>query len=155
LVNIEAASNVWLPSNILAAISPDLFPRSAHGTFHFDLPFITTVLAVVLLYVCAYFSGPKDTAAARIFSAIHSWAAVILLLALTLQEAAFPWVSVIWAVLGVLLLIAATRLRHSQFAFQSVIVSSFAVVLTLTVNLFAGEPFGFIPRLSLRLVTMT
>lgn len=154
-VNIEAASNVWLPSNILAAISPDLFPRSAHGTFHFDLPFITTVLAIALLYVCAYFSGPKDTAAARSFSAIHSWAAVILLLALTLQESAFPWVSVIWAVLGVLLLIAATRIKYSQFAFQSVIVSAFAVVLTLTVNLFENEPFALIQSLSVRLVTMT
>ncbi|MGH9573591.1 MAG: DUF2339 domain-containing protein [Candidatus Acidiferrales bacterium] len=153
-VNVDAASSVSLPSNILAAISPDLFPRSVHGSFHFDLPFITTVLAIALLYACAYFSGPKETTAARIFSAIHSWAAVILLLALTLQESAFPWVSVIWAVLGGLLLIAATRIKHSQFAFQSVIVSSFAVVLTLTVNLFASEPFGLVSSLSLRLVTV-
>ncbi|HKQ85299.1 MAG TPA: DUF2339 domain-containing protein, partial [Candidatus Acidoferrales bacterium] len=154
-VNVDTASNVWLPSNILAAISPELFPRLAHGPFHFDLPFITTVLVIALLYACAYFSGPKETIAGRFFSAIHSWAAMILLLSLTLQEAAFPWVSVIWAVFGVLLLIAATQLRRSEFAFQSVIVSAFAVVLTLTINLFASEPFGLIPSLSLRLVTMT
>ncbi len=153
-VNVDAASNVWLPSNILAAISPELFPRSAHGSFHFDLPFITTVLVIALLYACAYFSGPKETSAGRIFSAVHSWAAMILLLALTLQEAAFPWVSVTWAVFGVLLLVAATRLKRSEFAFQSVIVSALAVVLTLTVNLFSSEPFGLIPSLSLRLVTI-
>ena len=154
-VNVDAASNVGLPANILASISPDLFPRSAHGSFHFDLPFVTTVLVIALLYGCAYFSGPKDTTAGRIFSAIHSCAAMILLLALTLQEASFPWVSVIWAIFGVLLLIAATRLKRSEFAYQSVIVSAFAVVLTLTVNLFASQPFALIPSLSLRLVTMT
>lgn len=154
-LNVDAASNAPLTSNILAAISPDLFSRSGHGSFHFDWPFVTTVLVVALLYACAYFSGPKDTTLARVFSAIHSWLAIALLLALTLQESAFPWVSVIWAVFGLLLLIAATRLKRLEFAFQGVLVSGFAAVLALTVNLFAKAPFSLIPTLSLRLVTMT
>jgi uncharacterized membrane protein len=155
LVNVDAASNVPWASNIAAVISPDLFSRAGHGTFHFDWPFITTVLVVVLLYACAYSSGPKDTTVARVFSAIHSWLAMALLLALTLQESAFPWVSVIWALFGLLLLIAARRLERAEFAFQGMLVSGFAVILSLTANLFAKEPFALIPSLSLRLVTMT
>lgn len=153
-VNVDAASDLSLSSRILLAISPGGFPRSAPGSFHFDWPFITVVLVIALLYANSYLSGPKDTAAGRIFSAIHSWAAIILLLALTLQESAFPWVAVIWAGFGLLLMFAAARLARSEFTIQSVLVSGFAVVLAITVNLFADQPFTLIPRLSLRLVTI-
>lgn len=154
-LNIDAASNVPLSSNIAAAISPDPFSRAGHGAFHFDWPFVTTVLVVALLYACAYLSGPKDTTLARVFSAIHSWLAMALLLALTLQESAFPWVSVIWAAFGLLLLVAARKLERAKFAFQGMLVSAFAVILSLRVDLFAKEPFALIPSLSLRLATMT
>ncbi len=41
---------------------------------HFTWRFMTFTLMAALLYLCAYFSGPRDTDAARVFSAIHSWA---------------------------------------------------------------------------------
>ena len=151
-VNIDAASSARLPSNIVRALSPGSAIR--HGVFHFDVLFITVALVVALLYACAFLSGPTDSVTARIFSAIHTWTAITLLLALTMQETSFPWLSVIWAFFGLLLLIAAGYLKRSEFSLQAALVSAFAVVLTLTVNLSAPGPFSLIPSLSIRLVTM-
>ncbi|HUI39058.1 MAG TPA: DUF2339 domain-containing protein, partial [Candidatus Nitrosotalea sp.] len=39
---------------------------------HFTLRFLTFLSTAALLYLCAYFSGPRQTQPARVFSAIHS-----------------------------------------------------------------------------------
>ena len=38
---------------------------------HFTYRFMAFVSTAALLYLCAYFSGPRETQAARVFSAIH------------------------------------------------------------------------------------
>jgi predicted membrane protein DUF2339 len=154
-VNVGATSNRALLSNIWTAFFPRAFLYAPHGAQQFNLACWTIVMVVAALYVCAYLSGPQGTTAARIFSAIHTWAAMLLLLALTLQEADFAWIAVIWAVFGMLLLIAAERLKRGEFVMQAAIVSAFAAVLSLTVNLYAASAFSVVPELSQRLVTMT
>jgi Predicted membrane protein (DUF2339) len=154
-VNVDATSSRPLISNIFAVLSPRAFLYVAQGTPHFSLAFWTITMVIAALYVCAYLSGPVGTEAARIFSAIQTWAAMVLLLALTLQEAEFAWIAVVWAVFGLLLLIAAERLKRGEFVMQAAIVSAFAAILSLTVNLYAGTAFSLVPQLSLRLVTMT
>jgi uncharacterized membrane protein len=154
-VNLDAGFRVRLADRVfqLLAGGAGLQARDAIGR-HFTDAFFTTALVIGLLYLCAYFSGPAGTNIARVCSAIDTWAAMILLVGLTLQELSFPWISVTWAVLGLLLMIAALQLKRSHFAAQAVLVSGFSMTAALVVNLGANQPFSLIPSLSARLVTI-
>ncbi|HXY79304.1 MAG TPA: DUF2339 domain-containing protein, partial [Candidatus Bathyarchaeia archaeon] len=64
---------------------------------HFTLRFITFTLMTALLYACAYFSGPRDTQAARVFSMFHTSAGSILIAVLAYKEVSSSWIAVTWA----------------------------------------------------------
>jgi hypothetical protein len=121
---------------------------------HFTWRFITFALTAALLYLCSYFSGPRDTQAARVFSTIHSWAGSALLAVLAYQELSSPWIAVTWALFALLLLIAGNRLKRMELHFEAYLLSLGAVTQVVPVNLYATEPFRMYPGVTLRLVTV-
>ena len=121
---------------------------------HFTARFLTFTLMAVLLYLCAYFSGPRDADYARLFSALHTWAGSILIGVLAFKEVASPWIAVAWAVFALLLLIIGDRVKRIQLHFQAYILSVSALFQIATVNLFAVGAWSVYPRVSLRLVTV-
>lgn len=122
---------------------------------HFTLRFITFTLMAVLLYLCAYFSGPRDSNYARLFSAVHSWAGSILIAVLAFEEVSSPWIAVAWAVFAFLLLVIGDRVKRIQLHFQAYILSIFALFQIVTVNFFALGPWSLFPSVNLRLVTVS
>jgi uncharacterized membrane protein len=121
---------------------------------HFTVRFLTFTLMAVLLYLCAYFSGPRDADYARLFSALHTWAGSILIGVLAFKEVESPWIAVVWAVFALLLLIIGDRVKRIQLHFQAYILSASALFQIATVNLLAVGPWSLYPRVSLRLVTV-
>lgn len=121
---------------------------------HFTVRFLTFTLMAVLLYLCAYFSGPRDADYARLFSALHTWAGSILIGVLAFKEVASPWIAVAWAVFALLLLIIGDRVKRIHLHFQAYILSVSALFQIAAVNLLAVGPWSLYPRISLRLVTV-
>ena len=127
----------------------------ATQTFHhFTLRFITFSIVTVLLYLCAYFSGPRDTPYARIFSAVHTFAGTILAAVLAYKEVSSPWIAVVWAAFALVLLIAGDRLKRAELHVQACLLSLGSLAQIVLVNLPDGEPFGWYPRITLRLATL-
>src|SRR6266478_758439 len=122
---------------------------------HFTLRFITFSLMAALLYLCAYFSGPRDSDIARLFSALHTWAGSILIAVLAFKEVSSPWIAVVWALFAFLLLVIGARVKRIQLNFQAYLLSISALFQIATVNLDATEPWSLFPHVSLRLVTVS
>ena len=132
-----------------------LIDIDATQTFHHvTLRFITFSIATILLYVCAYFSGPRDTPYARIFSAVHTFAGTILAAVLAYKEVSSPWIAVVWAAFALVLLIAGDRLKRAELHVQACLLSLGSLAQIVLVNLPDGEPFGWYPRITLRLATL-
>jgi Predicted membrane protein (DUF2339) len=121
---------------------------------HFTYRFLTFTLVGALLYFCAYFSGPRDSAYARLFSALHTWCGSILIAVLAFAEVSSPWIAVTWSVFALLLLIIGNRVKRIQLHFQAYLLSISAFAQAVTVNLNDADPFRLIPTLSLRFVTI-
>ena len=140
----------------LAAFPRTLFINiDATETFHgVTLRFITFSIVAALLYFCAYFSGPRDTAYARILSALHTFAGTILAAVLAYEEVSSPWIAVVWAAFALVLLIAGGRLKRIELHVQAFLLSLGSLVQIALVNLADGEPFSWYPRITLRLVTL-
>ena len=122
---------------------------------HFTLRFITFSLMAALLYLCAYFSGPRDSDVARLFSALHTWAGSILIAVLAFKEVSSPWIAVVWALFAFLLLVIGARVKRIQLHFQACLLSVSALFQIASVNLNATEPWSLYPHVSLRLVTVS
>jgi len=122
---------------------------------HFTLRFITFSLMAALLYVCAYFSGPRDSDLARLFSALHTWAGSILIAVLAFKEVSSPWIAVVWALFAFLLLVIGARVKRIQLHFQAYLLSVSALFQIASVNLNATEPWSLYSHVSLRLVTVS
>ena len=122
---------------------------------HFTLRFITFSLMAVLLYLCAYFSGPRDSDIARLFSALHTWAGSILIAVLAFKEVSSPWIAVVWALFAFLLLVIGARVKRVQLHFQAYLLSISALFQIASVNLSAVEPWSLYPHVSLRLITVS
>jgi hypothetical protein len=120
---------------------------------HFTLRFITFSLMAALLYLCAYFSGPRESDVARLFSALHTWAGSILIAVLAFKEVSSPWIAVVWALFAFLLLVIGARVKRIQLHFQAYLLSVSALFQIASVNLSATEPWSLYPHVSLRLVT--
>jgi|SRR5579883_758965 hypothetical protein len=121
---------------------------------HFTLRFLTFTLMAALLYLCAYFSGPRGAVYARLFSALETWFGSILIAVLAFEEVSSPWIAAAWAVFALLLLVIGDRVKHNQLHYQAYLLSLSALVQAVSVNLNATQPFSLIPRLSLRFVTL-
>ena len=121
---------------------------------HFNLRFLTFTLMAALLYLCAYFSGPRGAESARLLSALDTWAGSILIAVLAFKEISSPWIAVAWSIFALLLLIIADRVKRIHLHFQAYLLSFSALVQIVSVNLDATAPFSLIPQLSLRLVTL-
>jgi hypothetical protein len=121
---------------------------------HFTLRFLTFTLMAALLYLCAYFSGPRGADSARLLSALDTWAGSILIAVLAFKEISSPWIAVAWSVFALLLLLIGDRLKRIQLHFQAYLLSVSAMVQIVSVNLDAIAPFSLVPRLSLRFVTV-
>jgi len=126
--------------------------REWHG---FTFRFLTFTSMAVLLYFCAYFSGPRDSDFARLLSALDTWAGSILIAVLAFKEISSPWIAVAWAVFALLLLIIGDRVKRRQLHFQAYLLSVSALVQIVSVNLDAEAPFRLFPSISLRLVTVS
>ena len=122
---------------------------------HFTLRFITFSLMAALLYLCAYFSGPRDSSIARLFSALHTWAGSILIAVLAFKEVSSPWIAVVWALFAFLLLIIGARVKRIQLHFQAYLLSVSALFQIVSVNLSATEAWSLYPDISLRLITIS
>jgi uncharacterized membrane protein len=122
---------------------------------HFTFRFITFSFMAALLYLCAYFSGPRDSDIARLFSAVHTWAGSILIAVLAFKEVSSPWIAVVWALFAFLLLVIGARVKRIQLHFQAYLLSVSALFQIATVNLDATEAWSLYPHLSLRLVTVS
>lgn len=132
-----------------------LIDIDATQTFHsVTLRFITFSIMTVLLYVCAYFSGPRDTQYARILSAAHTFAGTILAAVLAYKEVSSPWIAVVWAAFALVLLVAGDRLKRVELHVQACLLSLGSLAQIALVNLPDGEPFGWYPRITVRLVTI-
>jgi hypothetical protein len=121
---------------------------------HFTLRLITFCLMAALLYLCAYFSGPRDSAYAGLFSALHTWAGSILMGILAFKEISSPWIAVSWALFAFLLLVIGDRVKRIQLHLQAYIFSVCCMFQIFTVNLNASEPFRWLPGVSVRFVTL-
>jgi uncharacterized membrane protein len=122
---------------------------------HLTFRFITFSLMAALLYLCAYFSGPRDSAIARLFSALHTWAGSILIAVLAFKEVSSPWIAVVWALFAFLLLVIGARVKRIQLHFQAYLLSVSALFQIASVNLDSTEAWSLYPHLSLRLVTVS
>lgn len=132
-----------------------LFNIDATREFHgFTWRFITFTLTAALLYLCAYFSGPRDTQSARVLSAIDSWAGSALVAVLAYQEVSSAWIAVAWALFALFLIIAGNRLKRAELHFQAYLLSFGALFHVGLVNLYAVQPFSLYPGVTLRLVTI-
>ena len=120
----------------------------------FTIRFVTFTLMAVLLYLCAYFSGPRESDYKRLFAALHTWAGSILIAVLAFLEVSSPWIAVAWSVFALLLLITANRVKSRQLHFQAYILSVAALFQIVTVNLAAAGAWSFYPRVSLRLISV-
>ncbi|HWT87358.1 MAG TPA: DUF2339 domain-containing protein [Candidatus Angelobacter sp.] len=127
---------------------------ATHEWHHLTIRFLTFTLMAVLLYLCAYFSGPRDSEFARFFSAFHTWAGSILVAVLAFEEVSSPWIAVAWATFAFLLLIVGHRLKRLQLHFQAYFLSVAALVQIATVNLDSVGPWSVYSRISLRLITV-
>jgi len=121
---------------------------------HLTVRFLTFTLMAVLLYLCAYFAGPRDSGFARFFSALHTWTGSILVAVLAFEEVSSSWIAVAWATFAFLLLIVGHRLKRIQLHFQAYFLSVAALFQIATVNLGAIGPWSVYPRISLRLITV-
>jgi uncharacterized membrane protein len=121
---------------------------------HFTLRLITFCLMAALLYLCAYFSGPRDSAYAGLFSALHTWAGSILMGILAFKEVSSPWIAVSWALFAFVLLVIGDRVKRIQLHLQAYIFSVCCLFQVFTVNLNASEPFRLFPSASVRFVTL-
>jgi hypothetical protein len=121
---------------------------------HFTLRLVTFVSMAALLYLCAYFSGPRDADYARLFSALHTWAGSLLIAVLAFKEVSSPWIAVAWALFAFFLLVIGDRVKRIQLHFQAYILSVSCLFQILTVNLNVAGPFSLYSRVSLRLVTV-
>jgi hypothetical protein len=121
---------------------------------HFTYRFLTFTLMAALLYLCAYFSGPRDSAYARLFSALDTWCGSILIAVLAFKEVSSPWIAVAWAVFALLLLSIGDRVKRVQLHFQAYLLSISAYAQAVSVNLDTTARFSWIPSLSLRFVTI-
>jgi Predicted membrane protein (DUF2339) len=141
---------------VLAGFARTIFVNidAAQEWHHITLRFITFSLMAVLLYVCAYFSGPRDSAIARLFSALHTWAGSILIAVLAFKEVSSPWIAVVWALFAFLLLVIGARVKRIQLHFQAYLLSVSALFQVATINLSAAEPWSLYPHVSLRLITV-
>jgi hypothetical protein len=142
---------------VLAAFARTLFWNidATREWHHFTLRFITFTLMAALLYLCAYFSGPRDADYARLFAALQSWAGSILIAVLAFKEVSSPWIAVAWALYAFLLLLIGARLKRIQLHFQAYILSVAAMFQVITVNLYAAGPWSLYPQISLRLITVS
>jgi len=122
---------------------------------HFTLRFITFSLMAALLYLCAYFGGPRDSDIARLFSALHTWAGSILIAVLAFKEVSSPWIAVVWAFFAFLLLVIGARVKRIQLHFQAYLLSVSALFQIASVNLSAIEPWSLYTHVSLRLITVS
>jgi Predicted membrane protein (DUF2339) len=122
---------------------------------HFTLRLVTFTLMAALLYLCAYFSGPRDSAWGRLFSALHTFAGSLMLAVLAFLEVASPWIAVSWALFAFLLLVIGDRVRRKELHVQAYILSVLNLFQLFNVNIHATQPFHLFPTVSVRLVTMS
>jgi len=121
---------------------------------HFTLRLLTFTSMAALLYLCAYFSGPRDSPYARMFSALHTFAGSILLALLAFYEVSSPWIAVSWALFAFLLLVIGDRVRRAELHVQAYILSVLSFFQLTTVNIHASQPFHYFPAVSVRLLTI-
>jgi uncharacterized membrane protein len=121
---------------------------------HFTVRFLTFTAMAALLYLCAYFSGTRDSDFARVLAALDTWAGSILIAVLAFKEVSSPWIAVAWSIFALLLLSIGVRLQRIQLHIQAYLLSLSALVQIISVNLDAAAPFRLMPRLSLRFVTL-
>ena len=123
--------------------------------FHqFTWRFLTFTTMAALLYLCAYFSGPRESNVGRAFSMVHTWAAACLIGVLAYKELSSSWIAVTWALFALLLIVAGNHLQRAELHIQAYLLSFAAVAQVLLVNLYTTERFAWLPSMSLRLVTV-
>jgi Predicted membrane protein (DUF2339) len=121
----------------------------------FTLRFITFSLMATLLYLSAYFSGPRDSDIARLFSPLHTWAGSVLIAVLAFKEVSSPWIAVVWSLFAFLLLVIGARVKRIQLHFQAYLLSISALFQIAAVNFNAAGLWSLHPSVSLRLVTVS
>jgi uncharacterized membrane protein len=121
---------------------------------HFTLRLITYSLMALLLYLCAYFRGPRGSVYTGFFSALHTWAGSTLIGILAFKEVSSPWIAVLWALFAFLLLVIGDGVKRIQLQFQAYIFTVCSLFQIFAVNLEAIGPFRLFPYVSLRLVTV-
>jgi len=120
----------------------------------FSLRLITFTVMAALLYLCAYFSGPRNSPYARLFSALHTFAGSLTLAVLAFLEVASPWIAVSWALFALLLLIIGDRVKRKELHVQAYLLSALSLFQLFHVNIYAAQPFPLFPVASLRFVTI-
>ena len=121
---------------------------------HLTLRLITFTSMAALLYLCAYFSGPRQSAYRRLFSALHTFAGSLMLAVLAFLELSSPWIAVSWALFAFLLLVIGDRVKRSELHIQAYILSALSLLQIVTVNIHASQWFHWYPSVSVRFVTI-
>ncbi len=121
---------------------------------HLTLRLITFILMAALLYLCACFSGPRDSVYARLASAFETSAGSLMLAVLGFLEVASPWIVVSWSLFAFLLLVIGDRVKRKELHYQANILSVLSLFQLFNVNIFATQPFPLFPSVSVRLVTV-
>ena len=141
---------------LLGFVHTLLFNSGASGSYGpFTLRLITFTLMAALLYLCAYFSGPRESAWSRLFSALHTFAASVLLAWLAFLEVASPWIAVSWALFAFLLLVIGGRVKRKELHVQAYALSLLSVLRVFQVNIYVSQAFDGFHSVTVRLVTIT
>jgi Predicted membrane protein (DUF2339) len=140
---------------LLGFVHTLLFNSDASPSYGpFTLRLITFTSMAALLYLCAYFNGPRDSAWARLFSALHTFAASLLLAWLAFLEVASPWIPVSWALFAFLLLVIGDRVKRKELHVQAYALSLMSVLRVFQANIHRTQAFDGFQSISVRTVTI-
>lgn len=122
-----------------------------HPASHFNLRVLTVCVVAAAFYACGAFGALRRAAGSVLTRAVHSWAALVLLVALSWYEYPNSWLAAIWMLFALALAAVVRYLDLSEFWWQSVMIATGVFVRVLAVNLFDTSLYN---GHSLRLITV-
>ncbi|HEV2113626.1 MAG TPA: DUF2339 domain-containing protein, partial [Terriglobales bacterium] len=94
-----------------------------HPASHFNLRVLTVCVVAAAFYACSAFSALQG-AGSVVTRAVHSWAALVLLVALAWYEYPNSWLAVVWMLFALALAAVARYRGLGEFWWQSVMIAT-------------------------------
>jgi hypothetical protein len=101
---------------------------------------VAVSFVAALLYVCSRWAALSEITGADKIRAIHTWMGTALVALLAWYEAPELWTAVAWAALALILIFLGQRTKHLDLSIQGFILTTAALIGTLSVNLLGTPP---------------